>query len=172
VAVLYNRLVRARVRVDEAWAQVAAQLQRRHDLVPGLVTVVRAYASHEDAALTAVTAARAAALRTREPVSRAAAEDRLGDALGGLLALTERYPELRADARFADLARELSGTEDRIAFARGFANDRVRRYHELLDTFPSVVVARLFRFGRAASFTTESPEARPAPAIDLTGGGS
>jgi LemA protein len=167
VALLYNRLVRARARVDEAWANVATQLQRRHDLVPELVTTVQAYAAHERDTLEAVTDARARALAAGAPDEHAAAEDALGDALGRLLALGEAYPDLRADARFAQLQRQLAETEARIAFARGFANDRVRRYHELTGTVPTSLVARAFRFGPARSFVVEDAAARTTPPVEL-----
>lgn len=167
---LYNRLVRARVRVDEAWAQVATDLQRRHDLVPALVAVVRGYAAHEADLLDEVTRARAAALGPHPPEERRAAEDALTDALARLLLVAEGYPQLRADAGFADLQAELTATEDRLAFARDFAAHRVASYHELLDTFPSVVVARLFGFERRPTFVADE-HARVAPSATFTAPG-
>jgi LemA protein len=166
VVVLYNRLVRARVRADQAWAQVDTQLQRRHDLIPNLVATVQGYAGHERAALEAVTAARAAALAVRDPADRAAAEDELGAMVARLLLLAAAYPALQADQNFQALASELSATEDRIAFARGFANDRVRRYRELITTFPGVVVARPFGFRDRPMFDADGGAAR-APSVDL-----
>jgi LemA protein len=162
--VLFNRLVRLRVRVDEAWAQVAAQLQRRHDLVPNLVAVVGGYASHERGLVEAVTSARADALRPGDPEERLAAEDALGATLGRLLAVMERYPDLRADARFRELQDELTATEDRIAFARGFANDRVARYRAAITTFPGVLVARPFGFRDHELFAAQQ-HARLAPRL-------
>jgi LemA protein len=166
--VLYNRLVRARVRADQAWAQVDTQLQRRHDLLPNLVATVQAYAGHERATIVAVTAARAAALAVRDPSDRAAAEDELSARIGRLLALAEAYPALQADQGFQALAGELSATEDRIAFARGFANDRVRRYRELITTFPGVLIARPFGFRDRPMFDADDGAAR-APSVDLEG---
>jgi LemA protein len=165
---LYNRLVRARVRADQAWAQVDTQLQRRHDLVPNLVATVRGYAEHERSSLDAVVAARARALAVTEPGTRALAEDTLTGAIARLLAVAERYPELRADERFQALAAELSATEDRIAFARGFANDRVRRYRELITTFPGVLVARPFGFRDRPMFDADEV-AVTVPRVDLEG---
>jgi LemA protein len=167
VVVLYNRLVRARVRVDEAWAQVDTDLQRRHDLIPNLVATVGAYAGHERAALTAVTEARSAALTRRDPAAREAAEDELGAAIGRLLAISEAYPDLKADANFRELQAELVATEQRLAFARDFANHRVARYHELLGTFPSVLVASAFGFERRRLFAVDRPEDRDVPDVDL-----
>lgn len=168
---LYNRLVRARVRVDEAWAQVATDLQRRHDLVPSLVAVVRGYAAHESDLLDEVTRVRAAALGPHPPEERRAAEDALTDALARLLLVAEDYPELRADAGFADLQTELAATEDRLAFARDFAAHRVARYHELLGTFPSALIARLFGFERRPTFVADE-HARAVPTATFTGPGS
>ena len=161
--VLYNRLVRARVRVDEAWAQVDTDLQRRHDLIPSLVATVRGYAGHERAALEAVTEARTRALSAADPTVREAAEDELGAAIGRLLAISEAYPALRADDGFRDLQAELTDTEARLAFARDFANARVATYHERLETFPSVLVARAFGFERRRLFAVEADEARRVP---------
>lgn len=171
VVVLYNRLVRARVRVDEAWAQVDTDLQRRHDLIPNLVATVRGYAGHERAALEAVTETRSRALQAGDPTAREAAEDELGAAIGRLLAISESYPDLRADAGFRDLAAELAATEDRLSFARDFANHRVATYHERLETFPSVLVAAAFGFERRRLFAVEGDGARHAPEVDLATGG-
>jgi LemA protein len=166
VIVLYNRLVRARVRVEEAWAQVAADLQRRHQVGDQVVATVGGYANHERAALEAVTAARSLALSRRDPIARAAAEDELGSAVTRLLARLEAYPELQASDAFGSLQKELVDTEERLAFARDFANHRVATYHERLATFPSVLVARAFGFKRASSFVAEVV-ARPAPTVNL-----
>lgn len=165
---LYNRLVRARVRCDQAWAQVDTQLQRRHDLVPNLTATVQGYLGHERTVLEDVTRARAAALQVRAPEGRAAAEDAFGAAIGRLLLLTEGYPELQADANFRALAGELRDTEDRIAFARGFANDRVRRYRELISSFPGVVIAGPFGFEDRPMFDAD-PGAGRLPRVDLEG---
>jgi LemA protein len=168
--VLYNRLVRARVRVDEAWAQVETDLQRRHDLIPNLVATVRGYAGHERTALEAVTEARSRALTRRDPAAREAAEDELGAAVGRLLALSETYPDLRADAGFRDLAAELADTETRLAFARDFANHRVATYHQRIETFPGVLVAKAFRFEHRRLFAVDSDAARRVPDARIDGG--
>lgn len=167
VVVLYNRLVRARIKVRQAWAQVDAQLQRRHDLVPNLVATVAASADHERAALDAVTRARAAALRVDDPVERGAAEDLLGTALDRLLVVAEDNPTLQADANFQHLQAELAATEDRLAFARDFANDRVARYRQLTDTVPGRFIAGPLGFPREALFALESERARQRPDVQL-----
>lgn len=163
VVLAYNHLVRARVRVRHAWAQVAVQLQRRADLVPELVRVVEGYAAHERGVFEDVARARSAALAG----VRAGGEepDALSVAMTRLLALGEGYPELRADGRFAHLASELRDTEDRIAFARDFANHRVARYQSLIETFPLNLLARPFRFLREGYFAIEDPAARRAPSV-------
>lgn len=166
---LYNGLIRAKVKVRQAWAQVDAQLQRRHDLIPNLVATVQAYAGHERAVLDEVVRLRGTALAQHDPLDRAVAEDALGGALGRLLLVSEGYPDLRADERFAHLATELRGTEDRIAFARGFANDRVARYRKRTDTFPGLLIANAFRFPREQLFALEHERARRVPNVDLGG---
>jgi len=169
VIVVYNRLIRAKVAVRQAWAQVDTQLQRRHDLIPNLVATVRAYADHEREALDAVIRARATALSTSGPLDREVAEDHLGVAVDRLLALSERYPQLEADGNFRALQPELSQTEDRLAFARGFANDRVARYRELTDTLPGLLLARPFGMPRGELFALEEERARQRPEVSLGG---
>jgi len=167
--VVYNRLIRAKVKVRQAWAQVDAQLQRRHDLVPNLVATVGAYAAHERDTFDRVAEARSAALAVTDPVARQDAEDQLGAALGSLLALSERYPDLEADQNFRHLQTELSATEDRLAFARDFANDRVARYRKLTDTVPGLLIARPFGFPRAAMFATDHERVHRRPDVRLGG---
>ncbi len=115
---LYNRLIRLRNKVEEAWAQIDVQLQRRHDLIPNLVNTVKGYAEHEKSVFEEVTAARAAAVSAQGAAAAGQAEDALGAALGRLFAVAENYPQLKADANFRQLQEELSDTEDKVAFAR------------------------------------------------------
>lgn len=169
VVLLYNRLIRAKVRVRQAWAQVDTQLQRRHDLIPNLVATVRGYAAHEREVLDAVAAARAEALSIQEPFARAEAEDRVGAAVGRLLAVSENHPQLLADENFRALQSELAATEDRISFARGFANHRVARYRELTDTLPGKLIATPFGLPREQLFSLEHERVRRRPDVDLKG---
>jgi LemA protein len=162
----YNLLVRTRIRVRQAWAQVAVQLQRRHDLIPNLVAVVRGYAGHERAVFEEVTARRAEALAAHAP-DRPAAEDALSAALGRLLVLAEGYPQLQADGTFQQLQAQLRETEDRISFARDFANSRVATYRKRTQTFPLNLVAGLFRFGPEELFALDDSRAAAAPEVDL-----
>lgn len=169
LVLLYNRLIRAKVRVRQAWAQVAVQQQRRHDLVPALVEVARGHLEHERALLTEITETRARALTAGDPLDRDQHEEALTELLGRLLVLTEQQPSLQTDATFQQLQEELVGTEDRLAFARGFANDRVSRYRTATDTFPGILLARPFGFPREDLFARESERAARAPDVALGG---
>ena len=166
---LYNRLIRAKVRVREAWAQVAVQQQRRHDLLPALVAALSGFADHEQAVLTAVTDARSRALTAVEPMARGAAEEHLSALTAQLLALREANPQLSADATFQRLARELRDIEDRLAFARDFANHRVASYRTMTDTLPGALLARPLRFPRKELFARENERAAIAPVVELGG---
>jgi LemA protein len=164
---LYNRLVRARVRVDEAWAQIDTQLQRRHDLIPNLVETVKGYASHERETFEEVTAARAKAISVQGPADLAEAENGLTQALGKLLAITENYPDLKADANFRQLQEELAHTENMVAGSRGHYNASVRAYDELRQVFPSSLIAGTFNFEGREYFEVETVEVRAAPSVDF-----
>jgi len=163
----YNRLVRARVRVDEAWAQIDTQLQRRHDLIPNLVETVKGYASHERETFEAVTAARAKAISVEGPADAAEAENGLTQALGKLLAITENYPDLKADANFRQLQEELAHTENMVAGSRGHYNASVRAYDEARRVFPTSVLASAFNFEDRDYFEVETLEARAAPDVSF-----
>ena len=143
---LYNRFVRLRNRVDNAWAQIEVQLKRRWDLIPNLVETVKGYAAHERGTFEAVTEARANAQRAQGPAETAAAEGILGQALGRLFAVAEAYPELQADENFRQLQDELAGTENRIAVSRQVYNDTVLTFNNAIQTFPGVVIAGPFGF--------------------------
>lgn len=166
VVLLYNALVRARVRVREAWAQVEVQLQRRYDLVPPLAAAAAAAMRHERGVLTGVTDARAEAMRAHAPADRDRAEEQLSAAVSQLLARVEDHPELRSDATVRVLLEELRDAEDRLAFARDFANHRVERYRTLATTVPGVLVARPLGFGREPLFAV-GPEVGEPTAVDL-----
>jgi LemA protein len=167
VVVLYNRLVRGRVRVDEAWAQIDTQLQRRHDLIPNLVETVKGYAAHERQTFEEVTAARARAINTTGPADLAEAENGLTQALGRLMAISENYPQLKADANFRQLQEELAHTENMVAGARGHYNASVRAYDELRQVFPSSVIAGMFNFEEREYFEVETLEVRGAPSVSF-----
>ena len=163
----YNRLVRARVRIDEAWAQIDTQLQRRHDLIPNLVETVKGYASHERETLEEVTAARARAVSVTGPADLAEAENVLTQALGRLLAITENDPDLKADANFRQLQEELAHTENMVAGARGHYNASVRAYDEARQVLPTSLIAGALGFGPRDYFEVETVEVRSAPNVSF-----
>lgn len=142
----YNGIVRARNQVDNGWSQIDVQLKRRADLIPNLVETVKGYASHEATTLEAVVAARSQSVSASTPAEAAAAEGPITEALGRLFALQEAYPNLKADVSFQQLQQEITSTEDRIAYARQFYNDSVLGYHNRIDTFPGVLVAKMGTF--------------------------
>src|SRR5438874_2195146 len=146
VVLLYNRLVRLRNRVENAWAQVDVQLQRRHDLIPNLVETVKGYAGHERSTFDEVTEARTSAQRATTVEQHAEAENVLTAALGRLFAVAEAYPQLRATENFQQLQGELEETEDKIAVARQLYNDAVLAYDNARETVPTSFVAAMVRF--------------------------
>jgi LemA protein len=165
--VLYNRLVQARNRVDNAWAQIEVQLKRRWDLIPNLVETVKGYASHERETFEAVTQARARAQQAQTPAETAQAEGILGAALGRLFAVAEAYPELQADENFRQLQDELAQTENRIATSRQVYNDTVLTYNNAIQTFPGLVVAGPFGFTVREFFEVEEAGQREVPVVDF-----
>ncbi len=164
--VLYNRLVRLRNKVEEAWAQVDVQLQRRHDLIPNLVNTVKGYAAHEKTVLEDVTAARTAAVGAQGAQAAGASEQNLNSALGRLFAVAENYPELKADANFRHLQEELSDTEDKVAFARQYYNDNVREWNTRISSFPDMIAARAMGADKAEYFEAEGG-ASAAPQVSF-----
>ena len=164
---LYNRLVRLRNRVDNAWAQIEVQLKRRWDLIPNLVETVKGYAAHERETFEAVTQARVRAQQAQTPGEVAQAEGILGAALGRLLAIAEAYPELQADENFRQLQTELAETENRVAVSRQVYNDSVLTYHNAIQTFPGALFAGPFGFTSREFFEVEDQAQRDAPVVDF-----
>ena len=151
----FNGLVRLRNRVDNAWAQIDVQLKRRYDLIPNLVETVKGYASHERQTLEDVVQARNMAMSAQGPAQQAQAENMISGALKSLFALSEAYPDLKANQNFLNLQEELTGTEGRIAYARQFYNDTVQRYNTKIQTFPTVVLAGTFHFTQREYFEVD-----------------
>ncbi len=166
VAVIYNRLVRGRNKVDNAWAQVDVQLKRRYDLIPNLVETVKGYASHEQETFELVVEARTQAVEARGVEEQGQAEDFLTGALRKLFALAEDYPELRASENFQALQGELSETENKIAVSRQIYNDTTLSYNNSVQTVPTNIVANLFGFDPRQYFEVED-DARTAPEVDF-----
>ena len=160
LVVSYNRFVRQRNLVQESWKQVDVELRRRYDLIPNLIETVKGYAAHEAGVIGAVTAARTAAEQAGTVAQQATAETALGRSLGGLFAVAENYPTLKADGNFLALQNQLAETEDRIAAARRFYNGNVRALNTRVEAFPSSVVASSFHFAKADYFEVEDPAVR------------
>jgi LemA protein len=163
---IYNSLVRLRQLVKNGWAQIDVQLKRRHDLIPNLVNTVKGYAAHEKGTLEAVINARAKATSVTLPADRIKAEGELSGALGRLLAVSEAYPNLKANENFMSLQGELTGTEDRIAFSRQAYNDAVTQYNTSIQSFPAVLLSGALGFKEEPFF--ESPaEEKQAPTVQF-----
>ena len=143
---VYNGLVSMRQRVNQAFADIDVQLKQRHDLVPNLVETVKGYAAHERGTLDDVIKARSAAISAQGPGQVAAAENQLSGALGKLIALSEAYPDLKANANFQQLASELSDLENKIAASRRFFNNAVQEYNSGIQRFPAALFASSFGF--------------------------
>jgi LemA protein len=161
VVTTYNGLVRKRGAVDNAWAQIDVQLKRRHDLIPNLVETVKGYASHERQTLEAVIAARRQAVSAQGPHDQAAAENILSGALKNLFALSEAYPDLKANRNFLGLQEELATSENRIAYSRQYYNDAVLSYNNGIQTLPANIVAGMTGFRDREYFQTPGEERGP-----------
>ena len=156
VVVLYNRFIRLQVRSDEAWADIDVQLKRRYDLIPNLVSTVKGYAKHESKTFEAVTAARTAAMNAGTVAEQQQAENMLTGALKSLFAVSEAYPDLKANQNFLELQRELTDTENKIQAARRFYNAVVRDLNTMIQSFPSNIIAGMFGFSNREYFELEA----------------
>lgn len=164
VVSIYNGFVRLRTRAEEAWADIDVQLKRRYDLIPNLIEAVKGYAAHEKGVFEEVTKARTAAMNAEQsgdPAKSAQAENMLSGALKSLFAVSENYPDLKANTNFLELQRELSDTENKIQAARRFYNANVRDLNIKTETFPSNIIAKMFGFVKKEFFDLEgAPEER------------
>ena len=167
IALLYNRLIRDRNRVDAAWSDIDVQLQRRHDLIPQLVKAVDQYARYERATLEAVTNLRAQAMQVSDVSELGDAEEALGAGLQRLLAVAEQYPDLKANENFLNLQTELAEIENYLQFARRYYNGSVREYNTRTETVPSNIVAGWFRFTQKMFFQKTSDDAANVPLVEL-----
>jgi LemA protein len=166
VIMLYNRLVAIRNQVGNAWKQIDVQLKRRHDLIPNLVEVVKDYMSYEQETLKQVIEARNQAVKAPTPAAAMQAENALSGAMGKLFAVMEAYPDLKANQNVGRLMEELTGTENKISFARQFYNDSVMSLNNMVQSFPANMIAGMFGFQPGTYF--EVPEAETAaPKVDL-----
>ena len=161
----YNRLIRLNITVDEAFAQIEVQLKRRADLIPNLVETVKGYAAHEQSTFDAVVTARAKATSATTIADVAAADGALTNALKGLLAVAEAYPDLKASANFLSLQEELSTTENKVSFARQFYNDTVRSLNTAVKTIPTSFFAGFAKVDTRDFYEVENPTDRNVPGV-------
>ena len=164
---VYNRLVGARNRVRNAWSQIDVQLKRRYDLIPNLVETVKGYASHERETLESVIKARQQCVDASGVAAQATAENFLTQTLGKLFALSEAYPDLKANTNFSQLQEELTSTENRIGFARQHYNNTAENYNTGIQTFPAVLFAGALGFRSAEFFEIQDPAAREVPKVSF-----
>ena len=176
---IYNRLVNERNRVRNGFAQIDVQLTRRHDLIPNLVEAVKGYMKHERETLEAVIKARNVAVSAldaakADPSNAAAieklggAEGALGSVLGRLFALSEAYPDLKANQNMMQFQEELASTENKVAFSRQAFNDAVMGYNSSVENFPNNMIANMFSFALASFLEIEAEEMRDAPEVSFT----
>ncbi len=158
---IYNALVRLLNRVENAWAQIDVQLRQRYDLIPNLVETVKGYAAHEAETLESVIAARRVGVEAEGPQQQAEAENMITGALGRLFALSEAYPDLKANQNFLNLQEELTGIEGKIAYSRQFYNDSVTNLHHTIDSVPSNLLAGPFGVTKREYFETEGDARGP-----------
>lgn len=158
--VTYNGLITSRNRVDEAWSDIDVQLKRRYDLIPNLVSAVKGYAAHEAGTLEKVIAARNAAMSAAGPHDKAEAENMLSGTLKSLFALSENYPDLKANTNFLNLQQELTDTENKVLASRRFYNGNVRDFNTKLQVFPTNIIANALGFTKREFFEVDSPEER------------
>ena len=163
----YNGLVVSRQKVKNAWSQIDVQLQRRFDLIPNFVETVKGYMNHEKEVLTKVTELRASWSNATTVDEKAQLNDQLSNTLKTIMAVSENYPDLKANQNFLDMQEELRNTENKISFSRQFYNDTVTMYNTKLEVFPINIIAGWFKFTSESLFTTESEEVRKNVKVDF-----
>lgn len=163
----YNTLVRARQKVKNAWSQIDVQLQRRFDLIPNLVESVKGYMGHESEVLEKVTALRTSWAGATTVEDKAKLDNELSGALKTIMAVSENYPDLKANQNFADLQANLKETENKISYSRQFYNDTVTMYNTKLEVFPSNIIGSMFNFKPETLFEVDSAEARKNVKVDF-----
>lgn len=166
-AVLYNDLVKLRQNVKNAWSQIDVQLQRRYDLIPNLVETVKGYMEHENATLTKVTDLRNAWANASTLAEKARIDDQLSSAIKTIFAVSENYPDLKANQNFIQLQQELTNTEDKLSFSRQFYNDSVTKYNTKIELVPSNLIASMFHFKPEELFKIDSEEAKKNVKVDF-----
>ena len=165
---IYNGLVTSKQKVDNAWSQIDVQLQRRFDLIPNFVETVKGYMSHEKETFEKIAALRTSWANAESVSDKAKLDGELSTTLKTIMAVSESYPELKANQNFSELSEELRNTENKISFARQFYNDSVTMYNTKLQVFPSNIIAGMFNFTPRDLFKAESDEARKNVKVDFS----
>ena len=167
VIIMYNSLVSSKVKVDNAWSQIDVQLQRRFDLIPNFVETLKGYATHETETLEKVTQLRTSWAKADTVAEKANLDNQLSSALKTIMAVSENYPDLKANQNFMQLAEELRNTENRIAFSRQFYNDSATMYNQKLLMFPTNIIANMFHFEQRELFEVQNEEAKNNVKVDF-----
>lgn len=168
VIATYNGLVSSRMKVKNAWSQIDVQLQRRFDLIPNFVETVKGYMNHESETFEKIAALRSSWANASSIKDKANIDNELSSVLKSIMAISENYPDLKANQNFSELSEELRNTENKISFSRQFYNDSVTRYNTKLELFPSNLVAGMFNFQKKELFAAESDEARKNVKVDFS----
>lgn len=164
---VYNSLKTIENRVENAWSQIDVQLQRRFDLIPNFVETVKGYMNHESETFTKIAELRTSWANTQNVADKANIDNQLSSALKTIMAVSENYPELKANQNFSSLSEELRNTENKISFSRQFYNDTVTKYNDKIELFPSNLIANMFGFKEKDLFKAESEEARKNVKVDF-----
>lgn len=168
IIAMYNGLVQAKMKTENAWSQIEVQLQRRFDLIPNLVEAVKGYMQHESEVLTKVTELRTSWASASTVGEKAELDNQLSGTLKTIMAVTENYPDLKANQNFTQLQEELRSTENKISYSRQFYNDSVTMYNTKLQVFPTNIIAGMFNFSPADLFKTTSEEAKQNVKVDFS----
>ena len=168
IIAMYNGLVQAKLKTENAWSQIDVQLQRRFDLIPNLVEAVKGYMKHEEQVLTKVTELRTSWASASLVSEKAELDNQLSGTLKTIMAVSENYPDLKANQNFTQLQEELRSTENKISYSRQFYNDSVTMYNTKLQVFPTNIIAGMFNFSAADLFKTSTEEARQNVKVDFS----
>ena len=168
VIIMYNSLVSAKIKVDNAWSQIDVQLQRRFDLIPNFVETVKGYMTHESETFEKIAKLRTSWANANSVSEKANLDGELSNTLKTIMAVSESYPDLKANQNFSELSEELRNTENKISFSRQFYNDTATMYNEKLQIFPSNIIASIFHFTPRDLFEAESSEARKNVKVDFS----
>ena len=164
---MYNSLVQSKIKVDNAWSQIDVQLQRRFDLIPNFIETVKGYMTHEKETFEKIACLRTSWANANSVSEKAELDNQLSTTLKTIMAVSENYPELKANQNFSELSEELRNTENKISFSRQFYNDTVTMYNTKLQVFPSNIIAGMFNFKARDLFKAESDEARRNVKVDF-----